>query len=513
MPGLTVRGRLAAVLCVIVALAAACTPGGPDEVTLRVLAGPDLADMQPVLDDLRRATGVRLEMDYRDEARAAEALTPGRYQHDLAWPASDASFLLTLKAAGYAGERPLTTRVMSSPVAVGITPEAAARLRGGDPARRLSWADLADAAAAGTLTFAMADPRAADSGLSALVGVATAAAGTGRALRPEDVACDRLDGFFAGQTRTAPVTAELVEQFVAHQDETDALVAYESTVLSLNAGGRLRRPLELLYPQDGLVLADFPLMLLDPDDRAAYDTVVAWLTGADAQRAIMERTLRRPVDPVVPRDQRLPDTIGNALYFPDDKAVLDRLLANYGAARVPGHVIFVLDHSGSMKGERLERLRATIGGFDGFARFYRGERVTLIWFGGTILAERTFTVDGQDDLDAMNAFLAAGELAEETAVWSALLRGYEVAAGDPGRPTSVVLMTDGESNAGPGLGEFLTRYRTLPAAVRAVHTYAIGLGGADPAALDEAARATGGRMIGADTASLQDAFEDVRGCV
>ncbi|MFF8837312.1 hypothetical protein [Streptomyces sp. NPDC015130] len=86
---------------------------------------------------------------------------------------------------------------MRSPV-VGLEPEVAQRLRRTAPDGQLSWADLADAAAAGTLTYAMADPRSSHSGLSALVGAATAAAATGGVLRPEDVSCDRLRGFVAG---------------------------------------------------------------------------------------------------------------------------------------------------------------------------------------------------------------------------------------------------------------------------------------------------------------------------
>ena len=38
----------------------------------------------------------------------------------------------------------------------------------------------------------------------------------------------------------------------------------------------------------------------------------------------MERTLRRPIDPGVPRIDRLSEPVGNALYFPDDQKVVDR---------------------------------------------------------------------------------------------------------------------------------------------------------------------------------------------
>src|SRR5262249_21477566 len=150
--------------------------------------------MQSVLDELRRETGVELIMDYSGSADASNALTPGDYHHDLAWLSSDRSFQLKLQASGYTGTQPLSTEIMSSPVVIGMKPKLAELLRRNASDSQLSWADIADGAAAGLVRFGMPDPNHTSGGLAALVGVATAAAGTGSALRPEDIACDRLGG-------------------------------------------------------------------------------------------------------------------------------------------------------------------------------------------------------------------------------------------------------------------------------------------------------------------------------
>ena len=73
-------------------------------------------------------------------------------------------------------------------------------------------------------------------------------------------------------------------------------------------------------------------------------------------------------------------------------------------------------------------------------------------------------------------------------------------------------MTDGESNAGIGLEDFIRQRTTSPPGDRAVHTFAIRYGEADPVQLDRAARATGGRMVDANATSLFDAFKEIRGC-
>ncbi|MGW1493184.1 substrate-binding domain-containing protein [Streptomyces sp. NPDC002402] len=507
--------------------ATACSTDAPKPVTLRVLASSELADLGPLLDDLRRDTGITLEMDYRGTVDASNALAPGKYRHDLAWLSSDRYFRLKLKEAGTNAEKPLATSIMRSPVVIGLKPHAAQQLRRRTSHRQISWADVADAAADGSLRFAMADPRHSNSGLAALVGVATAAAGTGGVLRPEDVSCDRLRGFFTGHRLNEDSSVRLADGFVRRQRDLDALITYESELLTLNSSGKLRTPLEIVYPKDGMVLSDYPLLLLDPAKRAAYDKLVEWLKSEPVQKKIMERTLRRPVDPAVPRDPRLREPVGNALYFPDKQEVVDRLLADYGDPQreKPARVIFLLDFSGSMRGKRIAQLRATFDGLSGaddshsgkFVRFYRGESLTVMRFGGRVLDERSVTYDSARDLDRLRGFVASDDFGDGTAIWSTLDHAYRkvstVVRDQPGQAVSIVLMTDGENNAGMDLDSFIRRYEAQPRAARAVRTYTIRYGEADTRELDRAARATGGRMVDATAQSLLSAFKEIRGCV
>ncbi|MTD59346.1 VWA domain-containing protein [Amycolatopsis sp. RM579] len=503
------------VLCLLLVTASACTTGESRAMTLRVLASPELADMQPLLEDLRRDTGITLSLDYGGPADAGNTLTPGDYHHDLAWLSSDRYFQLKLRESG--GAQPLSTNTMRTPVVIGVKPQVAKLLRQTAPDGRLSWADIADRAAAGLLRFGMADPRQSNSGLSALIGVATAAAGTGGALRLGDVTCDRVRGLFTGQTLTAGTSGELTDAYVAHQDDTDALIGYESVLLSLNSSGKLREPLEILYPADGMVMSEYPLLLLNPVQRANYDKIVGWLKQDSTQQKIMQQTLRRPVDTSVPRDPRLTESAGNALYFPDQRQVVDKLLADYAdpKLRKPDQVYFLLDFSGSMKGSRISALRSAIAGLSGaddssggkFLRFYRDEKFTVIRFGGRVLGEQTYTISGEQDLDAMRDFVAADDFDSETAIWSTVDHAYQEAARNAQQAVSIVLMTDGESNSGMSLDDFLRRPR--PAGVP---TFTIRFGEANAAELDRAARATGGRMVDANATSLLDAFKEIRGC-
>ncbi|GAA2668561.1 MULTISPECIES: substrate-binding domain-containing protein [Actinosynnema] len=479
--------RRAALLLAVAALLAptACTTTRPPEVRLTALAAPELADLAPLLPDLRRDTGVELVLDHR------ETLGADLSGHDLAWLPSTRY----LRIAG--GELPLATPTMTSPLVLAVKRDRAPGLRGG------TWADVAQLAASGGLRFGLADPHRADSGLSALIGVATAAAGTGSALRPQDVACDKLGGLLTGLVRAEPDAATALAGF-ARRDDVDAVVGYESELLRLADSGRVPGGFDLVRPRDGVVLADYPLLLVRPEHREAYDRVVAWLRSDAVQRRIAETTARRPVDPALPRPERLSEEIGTALYFPAEQAVVDAVLAAYdrAAAGLRGSVVFVLDYSLSMRGERIAQLRdvfARLSGGGGFDRFALGERITVVRFAGRVLDERTVVVDGQAALDELAAVLASDDLGEGTALWTALRRGQELAGDGP-----VVLVTDGESNAGIGFEEYL-------AGPRGARTYAIRVGEADPAELDRAARASGGRVVDA-TGSLTEAVGEIRGC-
>ncbi|GAA3305469.1 substrate-binding domain-containing protein [Streptomyces cinereospinus] len=523
MSGL-VRALTAVLALAVLAGLTACSRTA-EPVTLRVLASPELADVAPLLGELKEDTGVELEMVYEATADLAGQYPDGP-GYDLAWLASDRSFLLRVQDSGGRLTRPETTPIMRSPVVVGLEEAVADRLSGAAPEGRVSWADVADAAADGTVRFGMADPRRSDTGRAALVGVATAAAGTGRALREEDVSCDRLRGFRSGQTLTAASSRELIAAHRGRPGRANALIAHEAELLALNAGERRGAPLRIVHPDDGMVLSDFPLLLLDPEQRSAYGRVVDWLLSADTQRALMERTFRRPVNDDVEPSGPLRADVGNALSFPDSLSVVEQLVTDYGdpRSRTADQVVFVLDFSTSMRGERMVGLRAAFAGLSGaddtaagkFARFYRGERLTVVRFGGRVLEERTVTVRSDADLRTLDGLVADGGYDDATAVWTALDRGYRIATAavreEPARPVAIVLMTDGESNAGIGYDEFLRRHRSLGGDARAVPTFPVHFGEADAAALRRAAAATGGRMVDANLSSLADAFKEIRGC-
>ena len=81
----------------------------------------------------------------------------------------------------------------------------------------------------------------------------------------------------------------------------------------------------------------------------------------------------------------------------------------------------------------------------------------------------------------------------------------------PDALTSIVLMTDGETNRGISAGGFPIRSTDeLPPETRAVPTFTVKFGSADPEALDDIARLTGGKLFSVEGTRLVTAFRQIR---
>ncbi|MFC7964769.1 substrate-binding and vWA domain-containing protein [Streptomyces cinereoruber] len=486
--------------------------------TLRVLASSELSDMEPVLEEARKATGITVRPTYTGTLDAVERIASGEAEKDFdaVWLSSNDYLRLRPDTARrITGETP----VMTSPVALGVRPAALARL-GWDPAE-VTWSRLHRAVADGRLTYGMTDPKRSNSGLSALVSVASGLSGAQSALTGEDVrrATPKLKEFFTGQKLTSGSSGWLAAAY-GRRPDVDALVNYESVLLSSFRPGELT----VIRPSDGVVTADYPFTLLAsarPEAKEAAGRLTAHLRTPDVQRRITETTLRRPVvagtapAPALARDQR------RELPFPGSRAVADGLLDAYeNTLRRPSRTVYVLDTSGSMRGERLDRLKAALTELTG--DFRDREEVTLMPFGSSVKRSevRTHTVDPaapKAALDAIRAGAAGLSASGGTAVYSSLREAYRsLGRSSDDTFTSVVLMTDGENTDGDTAADFAAFHRALPADQRHTPVFPILFGDSDRAELEGIAELTGGKLFDATEGdatggSLEGAFEEIRG--
>jgi Ca-activated chloride channel family protein len=491
--------------------------------TLTVLAGSELKDLEPVFADMEKATGVHLALTYIGTLEGAEKIEGGDAS-DIAW-FSHGKYLSLLPTAGKKIVE--QQKIMLSPVIIGVKKSVADRFGWtGNP--NVTWKDIEAKAADGSFHFAMTNPAASNSGFTALIGVAAALSGSSDAIDTGTIDKTALRAFFKGQTLTAGSSGFLSDTYVREQDTVDGMINYESILMSLNGGGKLHEPLELVYPKEGIVTADYPMMLLNKDKQDAYDKVVTYLRSPDVQRRIMTDTLRRPAIPGVALDPRFPTNTLIELPFPSKLDTIDALITAYlDEVRKPATAIFVLDTSGSMDGDRINQLKSAMDALTGtdtsltgqFSRFRAREQVTIITFSSTVEDTQAFTIDDTQpnsaDMQSIRTYVDGLTAGGGTAIYSALQAAYQQVAQeqatDADRLYSIVLMTDGESNQGIDSGTFSSAFANLPTAVHDVHTYPVLFGDANTDQMQSIADLTGGKLFDATKDSLGTIFKQIRG--
>lgn len=509
--------RALAVLLAAAMLAGGCAAAADEADVLRVLAGSEIKDLEPLLARAADEIGVRVKLTYTGTLDGAEQVASGRADGrlDATWFSSNRYLSLI---DGAPARLSTQTKVMASPVVLGLKPAKAKEL--GWYGRPVSWTDIAAAAKDGRFTFGMTNPASSNSGFSALVGVAAALSDADGALSAEQVGAvtPRLKEFFSAQRLTAGSSGWLADAY-ARDPRVDGLVNYESVLLGL------RDPLTLIHPSDGVVSADYPLTLLasaPEEKKGLYGKLAAWLRTPAVQKEIMTGTHRRPIVPGVALDPRFGSAQLIELPFPNRRATADELIATYlDQARVPAQALFVLDTSGSMKGERIEALRQALVALTGadtsasgaFSRFRSREAVTMIPFNGRVRAPVEFSVPERDPaavLAQIKSFAEGLNAAGGTAIYDSLSDAYSRPS-LPGHYSSIVLMTDGENTDGSGYADFEARFRALPEDRRHTPTFVVLFGESDVEEMRKVAALTGGAVFDARSTSLSSVFKEIRG--
>ncbi|HET7863771.1 MAG TPA: VWA domain-containing protein [Burkholderiaceae bacterium] len=524
------------------AAAPAASAAAPRE--FKVLATSDLRDVQPLEDMVRKATGVPLRLQFGGTMESTEAVLTGTARSDAAWFAN-AKYLLS-DAQGQSRVK-LQDKIMLSPIAVGVSESVARNLGWADPAvaSKLTWADIAAAARAGKITYALSNPATSNQGFMALMGVVAAASHKAEALSAADVDRGAIADFLKGYKLPGDNSTYLSEQFILQQgSRVNTFINYESWLLSLNASGKLREKLVLVYPHEGVSTADYPFMLLDESRRDDYLKVAEYLKSEPAQLWLARQTLRRPIHPQAAAQvaDLLPkEGLQVELPFSPDRALADGLIAAYlNEFRTPIASTFVLDTSGSMQGggRRQQLIQAIhyIAGADAsltgrIARLTDRERLWLLPFSDSPQGLTRFELPASTAVARGVAALADSEAKQQVlgrvrefadgltmtggtalydAVFQALQQMLQEKKRSPNYQYSVVAFTDGESNKGRSLQQFKQDYAALPEDVRGIPVFMVVFGEANEAALQELVKTTGGKVFDARRLPLYSVFKDIR---
>lgn len=429
--------------------------------------------------DPRSSAGkpIRIQAVAEGSAESMEAILAGESDAHVWSPAS--SLLVDVLNArwaekeGLGGGKALVSEalpIVLSPVVVAMWKPMAEAL--GWPAKPLGWADLAELATSkegwarygkpqwGEFKLGHTHPRFSNSGSVALVAATYAGARKARDLTTDDA------------TKAAPFVRQLQGAIVHYGRSTgffadkmltrgpsylSAAVLYESNVAESYIDPKYRdRAFDVvaIYPKEGTFWCDHPWAVLDlpgvtPEIREAAEAFRTFLMSPERQKAALERFGFRPAEASIPL--AAPIDLAHGLDPAQPKNVLPnppvevtrRVLDSFEAVKRPVAITFVLDTSGSMKGEAFRQAKA---GARTFLESLPGEdhvRVLLFsskpqWLSpgyGSLTEVRPTLLSSIEE-----SFAGGG-----TALYDAILGSLERAQGMPeGAIRAVVVLTDGE---------------------------------------------------------------------
>jgi Ca-activated chloride channel homolog len=509
---------------------------------LTILATSDLRDVAPLADKVRQATGVTLKFRFGATMDSTEAVLEGRADADVAWFANGRYLLSTPKGQSRVK---LQEKIMLSPIAIGVSESDAQRQGWTRPDLKLTWKDITRASRDGKLRYALTNPATSNQGFMSLMAVVAASSGTTETLTAADVDRQAIADFLKGYKLPGDNSTELAERFAAQQGlKVNAFINYESWLLSLNASGKLREKLVLIYPFEGISTADYPIMLLNDSRRADFTKVVEYLKGDEAQTWLARQTLRRPIRPeVATQVESILPRLGLQVELPfsPDASLADSLISAYlNEFRTPIASTFVIDVSGSMneanrRHQLIESLQFIAGADSSLtgrlARLSSRERLWLLPFSHIIQPASQFEIPVdrsatrgvamQQDSEAKRAVLTQIrdrvdqlQMGGTTAIYDATLHALGNMLKErqerPGYQYSVVIFTDGENNAGRNYQAFERDYKALPEDVRGIPVFWILFGEANEDELQRVAKLTGGRVFDARNTPLSKVFKDIR---
>jgi Ca-activated chloride channel homolog len=498
--------------------------------TLSILATTDLRDIAPLEAMVQKATGVTLKFSFGGTMESTEQVLTGKSTADVAWFAN-AKYLLS-DPQGQAKVK-LQEKIMLSPIVVGVSESEVARL-GWTDASKVTWKTVMEGARSGKLKYALSNPATSNQGYMALVGVVAAVSQKAEALTAADIDRKAVADFLKGYKLVGDNSTYLSEKFIEQQGVyVNAFINYESWLLSMNQSGKLKEPLKLFYPREGIATADYPFMLLNDAKRGEYQKVADYLKGEEAQSWLARTTLRRPVNPAAASAASFPTATLVELPFSPDRGLADGLIDAYlNEFRKPIASTFVLDTSGSMNGgtRRSDLISAlhSVAGADAsltgrLARLSSRERIWMLPFAELVGQPTYFEIpaataaDTQKKADALGtvrdyatALKMQGGTALYDAIYDAVVLMNREQTKNRGYQYSVIAFTDGESNKGRDLNQFKADYAALPEDARAIPVFTVAFGEASEAALKEVSKLSGGKSFDARKMPLSAVFKEIR---
>ena len=495
---------------------------GSGDQTLRIVSGSENKELEPILEEYADEEDIRIEMSYKGSLDIMRLLEEEDISYDAVWPAS--SLWLTVGDIDHRIKH--AESISITPVVFGIRRGLAEEL--GFVGREVSVRDILSAIEAGKLKFCMTSATQSNSGASAYIGFLYALLGNPEMITMEDLQSEELKTqvreLLYRVDRSSGSSDWLKDMFL--EGDFDAMVNYECLMIQTNEvlEDRGEEPLYVVYPYDGLSLADSPLGYVDQGEEEKEELFLGlqeYLLSEETQDAIQRTGRRTGYTGISERNREIfreewglqPDRVLSPIRMPETEVLFECLNLYQTELRKPSLSVYCLDYSGSMSGrgnrqlvEAMEQLLIQENAAKNFLQASQDEVNILIPFNS----------------EPIDVFMAAGngseleglyERVEEqtpgggTNMYSAIVEGLDLLYSfDLSDYTpAIILLTDGQS--GGSIDDIEPYYSDLGVSIP---IFSIMFGDADESQLEELAEYSNARVFDGRE-NLTEAFRSVKG--
>lgn len=511
----------------LVLLQAACTAQKEDLPTLRLLTGSENRSLEPIFERFEDQENVVIEVSHQGSVDTMIDLQQGAEAYDAVWPASS----LWLSIGDTQRVVSQTQSIMRTPVVFALKRPIAERL--GWTGRDVKVEEILAAVEAGEIRYMTTSATQSNSGAMAYIGYLYAFAGQPEVLTSEMLhdpeVQEKTARILNKVDRTAGASGFLRDLFLEQYDAYDGMVNNESAVITANmqlvAEGR--EPLYVIYPVDGLAIADWPLGFVDHGDQAKADLFAkfqSYMLSDEIQKELLAEGRRvglgvNPVgaDPAVfnPEWGIDLDRVIEPITLPPADVIMEALTLYQTVLRKPSFTVYLLDFSGSMDGDGERDLTSAMRALlepDQAARYLlqpSARDVTIVIpFNDKVID--IWRAEGNDPevLRGLLASITAQEADGGTDIYEPILAALDAMGAElEGYAPAIILMSDGRSMEG-SFSDVEERLNGVPG--QQIPVYAILFGNSSTEQLTVITEATSGRIFDGTT-GLIDAFRQAKG--
>ncbi len=454
--------------------------------TFTLVSGSENEPLEPIIKEFAEKEGYDVNFVYKGSVDIMLDLQADSTVADAVWPAS--GLWITLGDNNHKVK--YARSILTSPVVFGIKKSLAEKLgfTGGHPVK---VADILAAIRSKRLKFMMTSASQSNSGASAYFGFLYALLGDPEYITKDDLHKPELQKeireLLSGINRSSGSSGWLKDLFLQGQGQTqgnqpqsagnapgnyDAMVNYESTIIETNQEltRRGQEPLYIIYPTDGLVIADSQLGYVDHGDKEKeqfFRKLQEYLLSEKVQKQLLQLGRRTgfageltnaPAD-IFRADWGI-DTkkILSPIKLPGEDVIREALSLYQTVFRKPSLTVFCLDFSASMSDNggihQVQEAMKLLLDQDQAKRYFlqasADDRIIVLPFNHDIIAE--WRVDGNQEDSLRGLLLKVRDMyaGGGTDIYSPVIKGMdEILHQDSDRYIpAIILMTDGQSNTG-----------------------------------------------------------------